>query len=208
MSKPMQKLTKSARKSLGNHFGPLLAGSVALFCVWFANGLWHGAAWSYIFFGMYHFALILTGRVLAPAISTVNGKLHVNTKSKPYMAMQIIRSDILVVIGELFFRANGLRAGMKMFGKMVTDFRFGESGHELFKRLGVDYADLLIVGVTVAIVFTVSVLNEKGMCVRAELKKKNIVLRWAVLLALCMYIVIFGAYGIGYMPVDPIYANF
>lgn len=208
MSKPMQKLTKSARKSLGNHFGPLLAGSVALFCVWFANGLWHGAAWSYIFFGMYHFVLILTGRVLAPAISTVNGKLHVNTKSKPYMAMQIIRSDILVVIGELFFRANGLRAGMKMFGKMVTDFRFGESGHELFKRLGVDYADLLIVGVTVAIVFTVSVLNEKGMCVRAELKKKNIVLRWAVLLALCMYIVIFGAYGIGYMPVDPIYANF
>lgn len=208
MSKPMQKLTKSARKKLGNYFGPLLAGSVALFCVWFANGLWHGAAWSYIFFGMYHFTLILTGRILAPLINTVNGKLNVNTKSKPYKAMQIIRSDILVVIGELFFRANGLRAGMKMFGRMVTDFSFGSSARALFTKLGVDCADLLIVGVTVAIVFAVSVLNERGICVRAELKNKNIVLRWAVLLLLCMYIVIFGAYGIGYMPVDPIYANF
>ena len=208
MSKPMQKLTKSARKTLGNRFGSLLSGSVALFCVWFVNGLWHGAAWNYIFFGMYHFALILTGRVLVLLFERVNGRLNINTKSKPYLAMQIIRSDIFIVIGELFFRANGLRAGMNMFGRIVTDFNFGSMGHELFKKLGIDYADLLIVGVTVAIVFAISILNEKGICVRAELKKKNIVLRWCVLLALIMYIVIFGAYGIGYMPVDPIYANF
>ncbi|HRM72977.1 MAG TPA: MBOAT family O-acyltransferase, partial [Ruminococcus bromii] len=37
MSKPMKNLTSSARKKLGNHFGPLLAGSIALFCVWFRN---------------------------------------------------------------------------------------------------------------------------------------------------------------------------
>lgn len=208
MAKPMQKLTKSARKKLGNHFGPLLAVSVALFCVWFANGLWHGAAWSYIFFGMYHFALILIGKILAPLINGVNGRLKTNTKSKPYEAMQIIRTDILVVIGELFFRANGLRAGMNMFRKMVTDFSFADFGGGLFKRLGVDYADLLIVGVTVVIVFVISVINEKGYCVRTELKKKNIVLRWCVIYAMIMYLVIFGAYGVGYMSVDPIYANF
>lgn len=208
MSKPMQKLTKSARKKFGNRFGPLIAGSVALFCVWIVNGLWHGAAWSYIFFGMYHFVLILTGRFFAPIIEKVNGKLNINIKSKPYLIMQIIRSDILVVIGELFFRANGLKAGMNMFGKIVTNFRFGSFGKALFIKLGVDYSDFLIVGVTIIIVFVISVLNERGTCVRAELKKKNIVFRWTVLLALCLYIVIFGAYGIGYMPVDPIYANF
>lgn len=208
MSKPMQKLTKSARKKFGNRYGPLLAGSVALFCVWLANGMWHGAAWSYIFFGMYHFALILTGRFCAPLIEKVNGRLGVDTKSKPYCIMQIVRSDILVVIGELFFRAKGLRAGMNMFGRMVTDFRFNSFGKALFVRLGVDYSDFLIVGVTVIIVLAVSILNEKGICVRAQLRKKNIALRWAILLALCLYIVIFGAYGIGYMPVDPIYANF
>ena len=34
MSKPLKRLTVSARKRLGNHFGPLLAGAIALFCVW------------------------------------------------------------------------------------------------------------------------------------------------------------------------------
>lgn len=208
MAKPMQRLTKSARKKLGNHFGPLLAVSIALFCVWFSNGLWHGAAWSYIFFGMYHFALILIGKIFTPLINKTNGRLRINEKSKPYVFMQIIRTDILVVIGELFFRANGLKAGMYMFKRMVTDFNFTSFGDELFKALGIDYGDFLIVGITVAIVFVVGILNERGICVRAELKKKNVVLRWGVLLAMIMYLVIFGAYGVGYMPVDPIYANF
>ena len=56
MSKPLKKLTTKARKRLGSHYGPLVAGSIALFCVWLCNGLWHGAAWNYIFFGLYHFA--------------------------------------------------------------------------------------------------------------------------------------------------------
>ena len=74
MSKPMKNLTSSARKKLGNHFGPLLAGSIALFCVWFCNGLWHGSAWGYIFFGMYHFVLILSGNIIAPAVTAFNKK--------------------------------------------------------------------------------------------------------------------------------------
>ena len=51
LSEPLKRLTKSARKKWGNHFGPLCASAVALFCVWFCNGLWHGAAWCFLFFG-------------------------------------------------------------------------------------------------------------------------------------------------------------
>lgn len=208
MSKPMQSLTKSARKKLGNHFGPLIAGSIALFCVWFCNGLWHGAAWNYIFFGLYHFALILTGRLLAPLINAVNGRLHIDPQKRPYRIMQIIRSDILIVIGELFFRADGVRAGLYMFKKAVTDFSFSDFSPELFGQLGIDYSDFLIVGVTVAIVFAVGLINEKGICIRKELKSKNVALRWSVIYAMIMFIVIFGAYGVGYMSVDPMYADF
>ena len=66
MSKPMKHMTSKARKKLGNHYGPLIAGGVSLFCVWICNGIWHGAGWHYIFFGMYHFALILGGNMLEP----------------------------------------------------------------------------------------------------------------------------------------------
>ena len=150
--KPLEKLTSAARKRLGNHYGPLLASAVALFCVWFCNGLWHGAAWSYLFFGMYHFVLILGGNIIAPPVRTVNARLHIRAESFPYR--------------------------------------------------------LMIVAVTLLIVFVVSVINEKGKSVRALLAQRPAAVRWAVFYALILFIIVFGAYGKGYIPVDPMYANF
>lgn len=207
MSKPMKNLTSSARKKLGNHFGPLLAGSIALFCVWIINGLWHGSAWNFIFFGMYHFALILLGNICEPLVRAINTKLRINPESKPYKAMQIIRTCILVCIGEMFFRANELRGGFSMLKRLFTSFGFKASG-ALISDLGFDTGDLIITVATLLIVLGVSIANEKGISVREKLAGTKPVVRWAVLYALIMFIVIFGAYGIGYVPVDPIYANF
>lgn len=208
MSKPMKNLTSAARKRIGNYYGPLVAGSIALLCVWFSNGLWHGAAWSYIFFGMYHFALILSGNLMPPGAKWLHQRLKIQPDSKPYQLFQILRTCILVVIGELFFRAEGLGAGMAMFFRMVTDFRFAGIDGELLKSLSIDAKDFLIVGITLVIVFTVSLLKERDVQIRQTLGKKHIVIRWAVLYALIFYIIIFGAYGKGYVPVDPMYANF
>ena len=58
------------------------------------------------------------------------------------------------------------------------------------------------------IVFVVSLLNERDIRVRDTLSKKPVAVRWAVLYALIFYLIIFGAYGKGYVPVDPMYANF
>ncbi len=207
-TKRMKQLTSSARKKLGNHFGPLVAGGIALFCVWFCNGLWHGAAWSFIFFGMYHFTLILLESMTAPAAAAFNARLHINTDGKPYRFMQIIRTTILVVIGELFFRANGFMAGLSLFRRIFTSLSINELSLQTFHKLGIDGHDILIVGITVIIVFIVSLINEKGISIRETLAKKNIVVRWGVLYALIFYIIIFGAYGFGYLPVDPMYAQF
>lgn len=208
MSKPMKNLTGIARKRMGNHYGPLVAGSVALFCVWFSNGLWHGAAWSFIFFGMYHFTLILTGSLIAPAAKWFHSACRISPDNKVFCGFQILRTCVLVVIGELFFRADTLTDGMRMFGKMVRDFRFSSLDAGLLASLNIDAADFTVVAITLVIVLVVSILNERGICVRTLLQQKPLVLRWAILYALLFYIIIFGAYGVGYIPVNPMYANF
>lgn len=208
MSKPLKKLTLSARKRLGNHFGPLIAGTVALFCVWFCNGLWHGAAWSYIFFGMYHFTLILIGNIFEPAIQWTAKKLHINRNNWLYRILQIMRTVILVNIGELFFRANGLRAGFAMFRKMICNFTFESVKSQTVFQIGMDKRDFLIAAITVFIVLIISLLKENKVEIRSELSKRNTAVRWTAYLALILYIVIFGAYGTDYVPIDPIYANF
>lgn len=181
---------------------------MALFCVWLCNGLWHGAAWSFLFFGMYHFVLIYLGSLAAPVVKRVNTRFGVKPERLPYRIAQTVRTCLLVVVGELFFRADGLRAGLRMFRRMVTDFRFDSISIPMLKDLRIDPQDFFIVGVTMVIVFVVSLLNERGIVVRDALEKKPTALRWAVLYALILYIIIFGAYGKGYVPVDPMYANF
>ena len=208
MSKPLKKLTAKVRPALGDHFGPLLAGGAALLCVWVCNGLWHGAAWSFLFFGMYHFVLILLGEIVTPFSAALLKRLGIGPENRLLRLFRILRTGLLVVIGELFFRANGLRAGLAMFSKMVTDFSFTLPKGSLLSKLRVDPQDLLIVFVTLAIVFAVGLLREKKIDVNGALGRRRLPVRFGVMYALILYIVIFGAYGPGYVPVDPMYANF
>ncbi len=208
MSKRMKNLTTNARKKIGNYYGPLAAGSIALFCVWFCNGLWHGAAWSYIFFGMYHFFLILTGNLFAPMSKKIIEKLKINSDGAVYSVFRIVRTSALVVVGELFFRADGLKKGIRMFSMIFMDFRLPSLGDGFLGDFRLSILDLLILAIAVLAIFVISVLNEKNIVVRKELKKQNIVLRWGLIIASMIMIVVFGAYGEGYVQLDPIYANF
>jgi len=131
--------------------------------------------------------------------------LHIPRESAGYRVFRIVRTALLVCVGELFFRANGLRAGLRMFRTMVTDFSI-PTLKEL--HLGLDRYDVLILAVAVFIVFVVSLLQERDIKLRATIRKAPVPLRWAVYYAAILSIVIFGAYGVGYVPVEPMYAGF
>ena len=203
-----KKITSWGRKKIGNYYGPLLASSIALFCVWISNGLWHGSAWSYIFFGMYHFVLILLGRIIEPLVKKINTRLHINNKNFAYRCIQIIRTTILVFIGELFFRAAGLKVGLEMFGKMITNFSLEQIQNGTVLNLGIDIHDFIIMGVIVAVIFVISLFKEKGINIREAIAKKNIIIRWSLYYTLIIAIIVFGSYGLGIVALDPMYANF
>ena len=208
LSEPLKKLTTNGRKKLGKHYGPLLASSIALFCVWFCNGLWHGAAWGFIFFGMYHFILILFGKIIEPPANFILDKLHINRELWLYKGFQILRTTVLVFFGELFFRAEKLKPGFIMVKKIFTEFSFKSFTNGEILNLKMDQADFIIIAIFTAIVFVISILREKDINIREQISKKNIVLRWTIYYLFMLSILLFGAYGMGYMPVDPMYAGF
>ena len=208
MSKLMKKWTLEARKKIGRYYGPVLVGGIALFAVWLSNGLWHGVGWNYIFFGMYHFVLILGGSLITPLGQKVTEKLKINREGKPYQYFRIIRTALLVTIGEMFFNAHGLSSGLVMFKKLITEFSLTSLYNGTLMNLGLDIHDYLIVLFTLIILLVTAVLKEKGIQIREEVAKKPTVLRWALYYSLILFVIIFGAYGVGYIPMDPVYANF
>ena len=202
-----KKITTAARKKIGNYYGPLISSAIALFCVWICNGIWHGSAWSYIFFGMYHFTLILLAKIFDPLFKKLQAKLHINVSNKLYGYFQIVRTTLLVCIGELFFRAMSLTDGLEMLKKMITQMSFKSfTDGRVFNLISLQ--DLILTGVIVLFIFIISILKEKNINIRESIAKKNIIIRWSLYYALIITIIIFGTYGFGYVPLDPMYANF
>ncbi len=205
LSKTMKKLTNNSRKIVGNYFGPLISGTIALFVVWALNGLWHGAGWTYILFGMYHFIMIFTGNLFEPLIQKTFLKFNLNRENMYYRIFRSIKTSFLVVIGELIFRAPKVKVALIMIRKIFTDFNITISE---ISSLGLDILDYIVLFLAIVLVFIVSVLKEKGINIRQEIGKQSIIIRWIIFYIIIFVILIFGAYGIGYQPVGPMYADF
>ena len=208
MASPMKKLTKKTRKTLGSYYSPLLAGTAALFCVWSLNGLWHGAGWNYIGFGIFHFLLIAMGNFAEPPVAWMAKKCGIRRDSVPYRGFQMLRTAFLVGMGEVIFRAPTLEHGIQMLRTMFTSFTLDSVKNGTLFSLGVDRHDFLILAVTVCMVLAVSVLQERGGCLRERIAAQKTGVRWLIYYGAILYLVIFGAYGNGYLPIDPIYAGF
>lgn len=208
LSKHLKKVTLVSRKYLGKHAGALFSGSIALFFVWICNGLWHGAAWTYIFFGLYHFFLIVLGNIFTPLVIKICKILKINRKNFAYQGLQICKTCVLIVFGELIFRAYTLESAFLCIKKIFCDFTFlGVKNGTLF-NLGLDRHDFFIIILISLVVFISSVLKERGVNIRESVASKNVFVRWSLYYLLILIIIIFGAYGVGYKPVDPLYANF
>lgn len=206
LSQPMKKLTTKAREKMGITYGPLVSSAVALFVVWVFNGLWHGPEYSFLFFGLYHFVFILLETLFSPLSQKIAAK--VNTQAFWYQAMQRSRTIMIVIIGELFFRAETLSEGLSMFSHMINNFTFNTNLFEVIKHLKISVYDIVVVILAVIIVTMISHFKEKDKNIRETIAQLPVVWRWAFWYAVIIGVMLFGAYGGHYVPVDPIYANF
>lgn len=201
LSKPMQKFARLCRDKVSSAAArqwPVWAG---LGITWALIGLWHGAGWLYLLYGLYYFALQWLGELAEPALLRVLPRLPVWRKTRPYRLWQVLRTFVLVNFGMLLFRANGVWAAVDMLRSLTVPY----TGSLLIK---LDARDMAVLAVGAAILFAVDWLHHRGHQLRVELAVRPLVLRWTVYIAAVLAIMIFGAYGDNYDPAAFIYAQF
>ena len=207
LSKPFMKLSKFAKKHFNEFLGSLVPASFALFFTWLGIGFWHGAGWKYIVYGLYYYAIMMSGMYLEPLFAGAFSALKIKRDSKPLNILRVARTVILVVGGMMLFRADTVGVWCCMLKSVFTSF--GAGGFlKTALSLGMDKQDFLITALGVLIMLIISVLQEKGIKVRDSLARQRIPVRWTVYACLVLAVVIFGAYGPGYDAVDFIYGQF
>ena len=206
-SKAFKNLSAKAREKFNPYYANLIPTAVALFFVWFTNGFWHGSGWKYITYGLYYYVLMMLGLFLEPLFVKICKALKINRKSKPYALFQIIRTVIIVNFGMLIFRADDLKTAISMFKGIFTRFSISGflSGGNGF---GLSKYDYLAIVVGFVLMVVVGLIQEKGIDIKDRIFKLPYLVKFVILMVFLFSIIIFGAYGAGYQPVDLIYAGF
>ena len=208
LSKAFMKLSKKTREKFNAFFATLIPTSIAMLAVWFGTGIWHGASWKYVMYGIYYCLIMILGLLTEPLFKKMYGKLHVNREGKIYKALQIVRTFIFVNIGMLMFRADDLKIFGQMLVSMFHNFTFSVlTSGDLFE-VKLDVYDFLLLAFGALVLLLVGLYQEKGHHIREEIATKNIVLRWVLYYGLIFSVIILGAYGSGYEVAGFIYAQF
>ncbi len=208
MSKPVKKWTKYGAKHVGKYLTRLVEFSIALFPVWLANGLWHGAAWSYICYGLYYFTILLIEQALEPLRTKAVSGLKISDETVWYKWIRRAKTWIIIFTGELFFRADTLKAGISMFRSIFRKFSVAELFNGSFLSMGLDRLDWWVVAISMIIVIIVGALREKHENLVAWIAERKLPIRWTIYICLIVGVIVLGVYGPGHEEVDLIYAGF
>lgn len=208
LSRPFQKLSKKTREKCNAFFAVLIPTSIAMLAVWFGTGIWHGASWKYIMYGIYYCVIMILGLLTEPLFKKLFEKLHVNREGKIYKALQVARTFCFVNIGMLMFRADNLKVFGEMFVSMFKNISFDAIKYGNLFEVRIDVYDFVLLLFGAVVLLLVGLYKEQGHHIREEIASKNIVFRWALYYGLIFSVIIFGAYGSGYEVAGFIYAQF
>lgn len=212
--KPMMKLSKWSRKALGNNVGKRIPVYLATVITWFLTGLWHGAGWNFIVWGLLNCAVILISQELEPLYAKLREKFPRLTGSFFYGKFMAVRTFLLMGLIRSLDCYRDVGRTFSLWLSMITRPNFGEvfSGiGKLFtetssKFLGLTLSDYIIVLGGVVLMTVVSSLSAKKS-VRERIYDKPI-LAWTLCGGLIVAIVMLGAYSIGYDASQFIYNQF
>lgn len=202
------KSTRFGSTKAGAHIAKVLPAAVASLIVFLIVGIWHGASWKYVAFGLWNGGVIMLSILMKPLFDAALKKMHINPKSALWILFQMLRTFIIVCVGYVFDIAPSFRQAIWTFKRIIINQSFGHFLSQVF-NLGINILDLLILTIGSALVLLVSIYQEKKrQHIRVILDKKNFWVRYVTILFLLTVILVFGLYDLGNATATFVYAQF
>lgn len=206
MSKWMNKVSKKLKNTVGRPVGSRFPVYFSSLTVWFVTGIWHGASWNFVVWGLLNSLVMLLSQECKPLYEHAEKRIGYR-KLKCYKVFEIIRTTIIVCCLQMLDYYRNIAEAFRMFFSMFTGGNYGNVFSTGMWNIGISKADYIVLLAGVIIMFMVSMLQRKGS-IRQQLSHENHCIRYAVFLLLFLAIVIFGTYGIGYESSQFIYNQF
>ncbi|MFD7522223.1 MBOAT family O-acyltransferase [Paenibacillus chitinolyticus] len=167
---------------------------LSLLVVWLCTGIWHGANWTFVVWGIYYFIFIVAERLIQDAKKKRAKKLRIPKREETKIAA--VRAHaytlLVIIIGQVIFRATSVSAAVKYVESM-----FGLYGNKFVDSLTVYYLKGNWVLILLGIIFCLPIAAKMN-----ELRDRYMVLnRTSKVILPIVYITLF-IIGVSYVLTD------
>lgn len=192
MSKAFGRLGRFSRKHIRGKAGKVVPTALATFIVYFLIGVWHGANFRYIAYGLWYGSL-LTGSVLMKnTFESMRTRLKIDSSKAWFRIFQMMRTTAIVFIGRYITGCPRLMVAIRMLWKTVTSPCLYQLKDGTFWNLGLGKGDYLVVAVGMLVLLTVELLQERGIKIRKSLEEKPAFVQFLFLFIPLLCLLIFG----------------
>ena len=214
------------KSKLGKRAGKQISTFIAMFILWLLVGLWHGGKMTFVLgSGLLHWFFIVMEESLKSPFSKLWQRLNINSDCKTLQFIRIIRTFLLVNIGNAFFRSASVTDALRMFRKSVNGSEsiipylagtlmkgLSERGIRAFSDvtiIGWNYVELgiLIFSIILMLVVSlISILTKTDM--RDRIARHTIPVRYTIWMLFLFFVILTAQYGPEYSSAEFIYQGF
>lgn len=206
-SRVLQRFAGFSRKHFGEKVGRRLPVYAASFFVWLATGIWHGASWNFVVWGLANWFILMVSEELEPCYGRFHGRYPNIGQKKLYQLFQIGRTFLLVCVLNLFDCYSSVSVTLRMAGSMFVTGDWNILWDGALLDIGLSAVDYGVLAFGIILMIAVSLVQRRGS-VRDRISNCPYLIRFTVWYGLFLTVLLLGNYGIGYDASQFIYNQF
>lgn len=180
-----------------------------VFIVFLLSGLWHGASWTFVFWGALHGSFQIVESLFKPALHRLEDRYSVNKKSLGFVLCRAAVVTVVVNFAWVFFRASSFEEAYTFISRMLTKPDWWVLSDSTIYTYGLDVMEMWILAISVLILAMVDFLRaRRGLTLSNWLNGQYVVFRICFMLAIVLMTIVFGEYGPGFVSQQFIYFQF
>ncbi len=191
----MTRFSGWSRKVFGKKTGRVVPIALADFIVFFLVGIWHGASWKYVVYGLVNGGIIAFSELMGNRYRSLRKTLHITGKETWFHIFQIVRTYIIVNLRWFYDRSDTVAEGNYLVKQAFSHFDCSQLFDIAAGRGGTAFVPtaLLIITVGCIVMVAVGILKERGTDLYQKITALPVPLTVATYMILLLLIGTFGS---------------
>lgn len=160
-----------------------------VFIVFAISGLWHGAAWNFVLWGILHALFQIIGSVTESYRKRIWGYFKISWDGTFHKIVSVCSTFAIVTFAWIFFRAPTIEVALQIVSGILSC-----SWGEVDWLMGVTVNEMILSVILLIGLIIYEVIDDRTNVIDVIVKQK-IAIRWLIYFLLIFSVILFGIYG-------------